>query len=335
MNDKAPDGDRPLVSFCMVCYNGARYVRAALQSILDQTYDPLEIVVCDDCSTDGTDRIVAEMLDDYRRGGGGHEVRFRRNESNLGILRNYEQCFRMGRGELLVTGSHDDIQMPDRVERTVDAWVRGGRRAGLVICGMRCIDEDGKFLYDSRPWGKVSALGAASAYVKAVAEGFPELERNDAAYEDHVFSARAVMFGPELLIDEPLFMYRRGSGPSTPRGFRMQRTRITRHVMESLALSESDLRFARDVLRPPCLKEAEELVEKRRRRFTPEFRLVTGRTVGERWRGYRGLCPGNGWNLGWRMKAFYYLPLVLPFHIGDAVTALYEIYGKARKRMRK
>ena len=314
----------------MACHNRAKYVREALQSILDQTYDPLEIIICDDCSTDGTSEVIQETLEEYRKNGGRHEVAYKRNEKNLKILKNYEQCFRMGRGELLITGSDDDIQMPYRVERTVEAWVRGGKKAGLIMCGFNRIDEEGRFIKTERSWGAISALGAANAYVREVVSEFPEFPENDIVFEDHILSVRALMFGPELTIDEPLLSYRFGGGVSTARNYRVRRTRHALHTMESLRMLEDDMRYARETLHPPFVEEAQSLMDRRRRRFGGEFKLVTGRTIGERWRGFKEMTPENGWNLGWRVKMLYYLPFVVPFHLGDYVTKLYDLYVMAR-----
>lgn len=323
--------ERPLVSFCMTSHNRAKYVREALQSILDQTYDSLEIVICDDCSTDGTDKIIEEMVDSYRKAGGRHPVVFKRNEKNLNILQNYQQCFRMGHGELLVTGSDDDVQMPDRVEKTVEAWVRGGKKAGVIMCGIRSIDENGRFLGVECPWGLVSALGATMAYVRSVVHGFPDLPPSSVSYEDHILSARALFFGPELRIDEPLLSYRRGAGVSTIRHFRTQRMRITNHAMESLEILEKDMEYARNVFSAERCEKVSALMDLRRKRFEPEHRLVCGKTMLERWRGYAAMKAGKSWNLGWRMRLFYYLPCVLPFHLGNAVSAVFGFYAKVRR----
>lgn len=326
---------KPLVSFCVTCYNQAKYIRQALESVFAQTYEPLEIVICDDCSTDGTDAIIRAMVEEYKAKGGRHEVVFKRNEKNLNILKNYEQCFKMGRGELLFTGSGDDIQHPDRVEKTVEAWEKDGRKAGMISCAWEVIDEKGAFMRLDGPWQAGTPLGAAIAYRRGIVEGFPELPGSDVAYEDHIFSARALMLGHDLQLNEPLFSYRRGSGLSTVRNFRKQRSRITCHAMESLRILERDVEYAKANLPGADIEAAEKIMAWRRGRFGSEYQLITGNTAAERWRGYRGMKPEFGWKLDWRMMAFFYWPLLLPLHAGDLITASYEKYANFRRSLKK
>ena len=56
--------ERPLVSFVVLCYNQESFIREAFNSALLQTYSPLEIIVSDDCSTDGTFDVVQQMAND-------------------------------------------------------------------------------------------------------------------------------------------------------------------------------------------------------------------------------------------------------------------------------
>ena len=75
------------------CYNNVRHVRAALESAFAQSYRPLEIVVSDDGSTDGSWDVVREVVAAHK-GEKGVEVVLNRNESNLGNLGNWEKICR-------------------------------------------------------------------------------------------------------------------------------------------------------------------------------------------------------------------------------------------------
>ena len=59
------NNERPLVSFCIVTYNQEKYIRAAIEGALKQTYSPMEIIISDDCSTDGTYKEILNRF--YRR----------------------------------------------------------------------------------------------------------------------------------------------------------------------------------------------------------------------------------------------------------------------------
>ncbi len=70
--------ERPLVTFYVITYNQARFVREAVESALAQTYSPIEILLSDDCSTDGTFEIIQETVKGYS---GPHTVILNRNTS--------------------------------------------------------------------------------------------------------------------------------------------------------------------------------------------------------------------------------------------------------------
>ena len=60
--------ERPLVTFALFAYNQERYIREAVEGAFAQTYEPLEIILSDDCSTDRTFEIMQEMVANYRSG---------------------------------------------------------------------------------------------------------------------------------------------------------------------------------------------------------------------------------------------------------------------------
>ncbi|MBR1871017.1 MAG: glycosyltransferase [Kiritimatiellae bacterium] len=72
--DCARDLEKPLVSFCISCYNQERYIAQALESAFAQTYGNMEIVISDDCSTDGTVGAIKDAIAKYQKttAGGGY-----------------------------------------------------------------------------------------------------------------------------------------------------------------------------------------------------------------------------------------------------------------------
>lgn len=320
------NAQHPLVSLCITCYNQAKYIREALQSAFDQTYSPLEIVICDDCSTDGTFEIVNQMTLDYHARGGKHALIVKRNERNLNVLKNYEQCFRLGHGEILVTGSGDDVQLPDRVDRIVEAWLSSNRRAACIYHGWICLDENGHDHGEDGPWPLKTALGAATAYVRGVVDEFPLIVGADCAYEDHIFTARSAMLGDAVRIDAPLIKYRMGCGLSTMRNFRKRRARISRHAIQSYQVSMHDLEVLRPKLDSKTLAHVNSLLEWRFGRFESEYDLCWGKGFFVRWKGYKRMRPEFGWNFVLTERLFYRLPCLLPFGFGDFITTFYVFF---------
>ena len=84
--------DRPLVSIGMPVFNGDRYLEKALDSILEQTLDDFELVICDNASTDRTGEICRDYAARDRR------IRYLRDDTNIGAHPNYNRTFAEARG---------------------------------------------------------------------------------------------------------------------------------------------------------------------------------------------------------------------------------------------
>src|SRR5262245_47942738 len=108
---------RPLVTMGLLTHNRERYVREAVMSVLAQTYSPLQIVVCDDASTDTTPQIVRDALAAYS---GPHRLLAIQNMTNMGVG-SYNHLMKVAKGELIVIAHDDDVSYPIRVERIVEA----------------------------------------------------------------------------------------------------------------------------------------------------------------------------------------------------------------------
>lgn len=102
----AKANDAPLVSVIMAAYNAEQYVGAALESVHRQDYEPLEVVVVDDGSTDGTAEIVRSFPD----------VRYLHQE-NAGPAAARNRAFDESRGELVAVLDSDDLMAPGRIRR--------------------------------------------------------------------------------------------------------------------------------------------------------------------------------------------------------------------------
>ncbi|HET8985441.1 MAG TPA: glycosyltransferase family 2 protein, partial [Trueperaceae bacterium] len=127
-----------LVTIGIPTYNRADgYLREALTAALAQTYPHVEILVADNCSTDDTERVVAEV--------GGDRVRYVKHPTNLGAQGNYNSLVERATGEYFLMLHDDDRIDPDFIETCVAAL--GDERPGLVRTGTRVIDGNGKVVY--------------------------------------------------------------------------------------------------------------------------------------------------------------------------------------------
>ena len=131
-SDKPPE--KGLVSVIVPVYNGERYLRESLDSILVQTYPNIEILVMDDASTDGT----APILETYES-----RVRIFRQPSNRGIYGNANDGIALARGEFICVYHADDIYAPTMVEREVE-FLNRYPETGAVFTNMIFIGPDSR-----------------------------------------------------------------------------------------------------------------------------------------------------------------------------------------------
>ncbi len=128
----------PLVTVGLPTYNRAQsYLKTSLQSALSQSYPHVEIVVSDNCSTDGTEELVKGVEDP--------RIRYFRHAKNIGATSNYNFCVQEARGDYFLLLHDDDAIDTDFVESCLGA-VDGGSRVGIIRTGTRVIDGNGKVL---------------------------------------------------------------------------------------------------------------------------------------------------------------------------------------------
>jgi len=99
------------ISIAMATYNGAQYIQAQLQSFVDQTRQPDELVITDDCSTDQTEAIVRKFAESAP-----FKVVFSRNEHNLGYCGNFNAALMKTTGDLVFLSDQDDVWFPEKIE---------------------------------------------------------------------------------------------------------------------------------------------------------------------------------------------------------------------------
>ncbi|HEY3254085.1 MAG TPA: glycosyltransferase [Polyangiaceae bacterium] len=124
----------PLVSVLVPSFNGARWLREALDSILAQSYRNLEVILLDDASSDETPELAASY---------GDRIRYVRQPKNLGIYDNVNVGIELARGELIATYHADDIYLPTIVEQQV-AHLEAHPEVGAVFCADIFVDAEGR-----------------------------------------------------------------------------------------------------------------------------------------------------------------------------------------------
>lgn len=217
--------ESPLVSFLMFAYNQEEYVAQALEAAFAQTYSNLEILVSDDCSSDGTFQIVQDMVAAYL---GPHKVVCIRNPENLGIAKHVNKLNKMANGELIVVAACDDISSPTRTQEIVGAYLSSGKSTHYFYSQAQEIGLNGEMRGIVTSAGGVNAdsmlrsalspyplaIGATQAWTKVLVNLFPPIHRRVWA-EDQILGFRGMLSGGVRFIEKPLVQYRVGSGIST------------------------------------------------------------------------------------------------------------------------
>jgi glycosyltransferase involved in cell wall biosynthesis len=127
----------PRLTIGLPVYNGERFLAASLDALLAQTFTDYELIICDNASTDGTERIARDYAARDPR------VRYVRHDHNLGAARNHNIPVELGRGELFKWASDDDLYAPDLLRRCVDA-LDARPEVVLAHSATAFIDEDGE-----------------------------------------------------------------------------------------------------------------------------------------------------------------------------------------------
>lgn len=126
------------ISVALGTYNGEAYIKEQLNSILTQSIKPDEIVICDDGSTDMTLKIAEEIL-------GSCNVKFiiEKNESNLGVTKNFEKILSLTTGDIIFFSDQDDIWKSNKVEVILKRF-NNNSKCNLVFTNATLVDKNRK-----------------------------------------------------------------------------------------------------------------------------------------------------------------------------------------------
>ena len=133
----------PRVSIGLPVYNGEKYLRFALDSLLAQDYGNFELIIADNASTDRTAEICRQCADSDRR------VWFVRNDRNLGAVPNFNNVFRLSSGDYFMWAAHDDVWHPSYISRCLEGLTEN---TNTVLCAsaIQFIDESGSAMPEAK-----------------------------------------------------------------------------------------------------------------------------------------------------------------------------------------
>lgn len=128
------------VSVCMATYNGERFLREQVESILSQMQQNDEFVIVDDASNDGTI--------DFLNSIGDPRIRVYRNELNIGHVKSFSKVMGLAKGRYILMADQDDIWIEGRLSVIKEALMSG---SALVSTNSEFIDSDGNYIIPLHP----------------------------------------------------------------------------------------------------------------------------------------------------------------------------------------
>lgn len=204
-----------LISIILPVYNGEKYLRESIDSVIAQSYQNWELLILDDCSTDHSPEVAKEYE------GRDGRIHYYRNEHNLRLPRNLNKGFSLAKGDYLTWTSDDNRYKPNALERMHSALALDSR-AQFVFASCRIIDGEGneieyisvgesskKRLVGSNP------VGACFMYTRKAYEAVGEYDPELTLVEDFDYWQRLYVKFGAIIIEEILYEYRWHDGALT------------------------------------------------------------------------------------------------------------------------
>ena len=129
------------IDILLATYNGEKYIKEQIESILNQTYSNFRLIISDDCSKDNTKKILEEYAQKDDR------IKIYFQKENLGYVKNFEFLLTKVENEIYMLSDQDDYWMPEKIEKSVELLKK--EEADLVFCDLEVVDGNLNKIYDS------------------------------------------------------------------------------------------------------------------------------------------------------------------------------------------
>lgn len=249
------DPDAPLVSVAIIAFNQEDYIGSCLQSVIDQDYRPLEIIVADDCSTDRTRQVLTAFRDRHP-----DLIRLVLAEENRGITGNSTVAHRACHGKYIAWLGGDDLMCPGKLSAQVEL-MEANPSVNICYHDLDVFDSDTglslrRFSGLNKPrQGDVRALirygtfnGGSSNMVRRTCapDGF---DSRIPVTSDWLYWIQTLTDGGQIaFIPKVLGRYRRHDDNVTDQDLEKSRRLLVENLMTCSIVFASSPRFADDVL---------------------------------------------------------------------------------------
>jgi glycosyltransferase involved in cell wall biosynthesis len=205
----------PQISVCIATYNGEKYIKEQLDSILPQLKQHDEIIISDDSSTDNTLQIINSFQD--------KRIVLLRNQKFQSPIFNFENALKHSTGEYIFLADQDDVWMPDRLEKSIHLF----DESDVIVSDCKVVNENLEVLNDSyfsevnakpglfRNWFRTSPyIGCCMAFKRKVLEMALPFPKNIPMHDFWIAMVSEALFKVKFIY-EPLVLYRRHSSNLT------------------------------------------------------------------------------------------------------------------------
>ncbi|ECK7753622.1 TPA: glycosyltransferase family 2 protein [Campylobacter jejuni] len=209
------------IAVILATYNGEKYLKQQIESILDQTYKNIKIYIGDDCSKDGTIDIIRAYKNLYP-----DKITYYQNETNIGFVKNFEKLLQNTKEDYIAFSDQDDVWLPSKLEEQINKIKEIEKKSNLpIMChsDLIMIDENQKILCNSffsfkkyklkpekdlgyilGPCGVMGNTMMINRALKGIILPFPE--RID--FHDYYIAVICELFGKRVTFYEPFVLYR-------------------------------------------------------------------------------------------------------------------------------
>lgn len=203
-----------MISVCIATYNGEKFIKEQLVSILSQLEKDDEVIISDDNSNDCTLSIIYELNDP--------RIKIHINQTRKGVVGNFENALNKSIGDYIFLCDQDDIWLENKVEVCMNALMN----ADLIMHNVQVIDAYGNILYPSffklrgtqkgyfRNFIKNTFIGCCLAFRRSILNYV--LPIPNVVIHDMWIGLLASRKGHVELIDQPLMLYRRHCSNASP-----------------------------------------------------------------------------------------------------------------------
>jgi len=230
------------ISICMTTYNGMRFLKEQIDSILNQSVPADEIIIADDCSNDGTLEYIKSIND--------QRIIIIESKNNLGVIKTIERAIYKATGDYIFLCDQDDVWLQNKIETVISEI---DNETNLIVHNAYITSEDtndiiGEYFVSKKPTDKLlcnlyrnTLIGAMMAFPRSLVSHilpFPD----GIGMHDIWIGLISAKKGKIKFIEKPLMYYRRHNMNASPT-FKKSKRSIIKRIKERLITAYNLLKY--------------------------------------------------------------------------------------------